>query len=329
MPGALTSPSRGTLRCSREPRHQGFERHSRHLGPSTRLSSDLQWERRLPDQDDNAVNRRAQLTLAGGGSSPLKPAMRLLRIASGAALVLCLVLLAPACAQTDEIQVYTGEINKPGEFSITVHNNYTPIGPTRPAFMGGIVPNHSWRTGIRAGVTPWLELGAYLPLYTITGDERALIDGAKVRALFVSPNAAERTLWYGANFELSYNARHWQEARYALEIRPILGWRFGPVDLLLNPIIDFPFHGGPGALTFAPADRITYNLSQTWALAVEHYADYCDSFANLAPLSRQYHALFGVIDYTSDPLNLEFGIGHGFTAVSESLILKLILTRSF
>jgi len=80
--------------------------------------------------------------------------------------------------------------------------------------------------------------------------------------------------------------------------------------------------GGRGRLTFAPADRITYNLSQTWALAVEHYADY-GSFANLAPLGRQYHALFGVIDYTSDPLNLEFGIGHGFTAVSESLILKL------
>src|SRR6516162_8181240 len=157
------------------------------------------------DQDDNAVNRRAQLTLAAGGSSPLKPAMRLLRIASGAALVVCLVLLAPACAQTDEIQVYTGEINKPGEFSITVHNNYTPIGPTRPAFMGGIVPNHSLN-GVpeyALGVTPWLELDAYLPLYTITGDERALIDGAKVRALFVSPNAAERSFWYGVNFELS------------------------------------------------------------------------------------------------------------------------------
>src|SRR5215471_4481324 len=123
--------------------------------------------------------------------------------------------------------------------------------------MGGVVPNHSLN-GVpeyALGVTPWLELGAYLPLYTITGDERALID-----------------FWYGANFELSYNARHWQEARYALEIRPILGCRFGPVDLLLNPIIDFPFHGGPGALTFAPADRITYNLSQTWALAVENYA---------------------------------------------------------
>jgi hypothetical protein len=151
-----------------------------------------------------------------------------------------LVLLGSAYAQTDEIQVYTGEINKPGEFSITLHYNFTPIGPTQPAFVGGVVPNHSLN-GVpeyALGITPWLELGAYLPLYTITADERALIDGAKVRALFVSPNAAERTFWYGANFELSYNARHWQEARYALEVRPILGWRFGPVDLLPNPIID-------------------------------------------------------------------------------------------
>lgn len=268
--------------------------------------------------------------LAARGSGPLVPAMRLLRIAGGATLVLCLILLAAAHAQTDEIQVYTGEINKPDEFSITLHNNYTAIGPTQLAFLGGIVPNHSLN-GVpeyALGITPWLELGAYLPLYTITGEGRTLIDGTKLRALFVSPNAAERTFWYGVNFELSYNARHWQQARYALEIRPILGWRFGPVDLLLNPIMDLPFHGGPGALTFAPADRVAYNLSKTWALAVEHYADY-GRFANFEAVSRQYHALYGVVDYNSDPFSLEFGIGHGFTAVSEPLILKLILTRSF
>jgi len=256
--------------------------------------------------------------------------MRLLRMAGGATLFLSVLLPAPAYAQTDEIQVYTGEINKPNEFSITLHGNYTPLGPKQPAFIGGVVPNHSLN-GVpeyALGITPWLELGAYQPLYTITGEGQTLIDGAKLRALLVSPNAAKRTFWYGVNFEQSYNARHWQEARYTLEIRPILGWRFGPVDLLLNPIIDFPFHGGPGALTFAPADRIAYNLSQTWALAVEHYADY-GRFANLERFGQQYHALFGVIDYNSDPLSLEFGIGHGFTAVSESLILKLIVTRSF
>ena len=108
----------------------------------------------------------------------------------------------------------------------------------------------------------------------------------------------------------------------------LIGWRIGPVDLLLNPIMDLPFHGGSGALTFAPAERVAYNLSETWALAVEHYADY-GRFADFEPLRRQYHALYGVIDYSRDPFSLEFGIGHGFTAVSEPLILKLILTHSF
>jgi len=255
---------------------------------------------------------------------------RLPRTAVGAALVLWLLLSFAARAQIDEIQVYTGEINKPGEFSITLHNNYTINGPKRPAFIGGIVPDHSLN-GVPEyglGVTPWLELGAYFPLYTVTRDGRMLIDGGKLRALFVLPNAAEQAFWYGVNFEFSYNARHWEEARYAAEVRPILGWRFGPVDLLLNPIIDVPFHGGPVELTFAPAERVAYNLSGIWALAVEHYGGY-GRFANFEPFTQQYHALYGVIDYNRDAFSLEFGIGHGFTAVSEPLILKLILTRSF
>jgi hypothetical protein len=251
-------------------------------------------------------------------------------IAVRAALAFWLLLPSAGRAQVDEIQVYTGEIDKPGQFSITLHDNYTAIGPTQPAFPGGIVPNHSLN-GVpeyALGITPWLELGAYLPIYTLTGGGRPLIDGGKLRALFVLPDAAERAFWYGVNFELGYNARHWEQARYAAEVRPILGWRFGPVDLLLNPIIDLPFHGGPGAASFAPAERVAYNLSQTWALAVEHYSDY-GRLVNFEPAAGQYHALYGVIDYNRDPLSIEFGIGHGFTAVSEPLILKLILTRTF
>lgn len=251
-------------------------------------------------------------------------------IAVRAALALWLLLPSAGRAQVDEIQVYTGEIDKPGQFSITLHDNYTAIGPTQPAFPGGIVPNHSLNGAAEyaLGIKPWLELGAYLPIYTVTGEGRPLIDGGKLRALFVLPDAAERPFWYGVNFELSYNARHWEQARYATEIRPILGWRFGPVDLLLNPIIDLPFHGGPGASSFAPAERVAYNLSVTWALGVEHYSDY-GRFVNFEPAAGQYHALYGVIDYNRDPLSIEFGIGHGFTAVSEPLILKLILTRTF
>src|SRR5882672_7441223 len=132
-----------------------------------------------------------QNSLAPGGwaAAPCVPARRASLVAKGAALIFCLLLPAAGRAQIDEIQVYTGEINDPGQFSITLHNNYTVNGPKRPAFIGGIVPDHSLN-GVPEyglGVTPWLELGAYLPLYTVTRDGRTLVDGGKLRALFVLP----------------------------------------------------------------------------------------------------------------------------------------------
>ena len=37
-------------------------------------------------------------------------------------------------AQTDEIQVYTGEVETPGKANLTIHANYTPSGRTVAEF---------------------------------------------------------------------------------------------------------------------------------------------------------------------------------------------------
>jgi hypothetical protein len=250
----------------------------------------------------------------------------LFNLAAGA---ITLLPAATADAQTDEIQVYDAEINNPGVFSLQLHNNYTPIGRKQPGFEGGIAPNHTLN-GVpewALGVTEWLELGAYVPVYSWTGDRRFLIDGAKLRAEFVVPHAAERSFFYGVNLELGFNARYWEPTRTSGEIRPIIGGRLGPVDLIVNPILDTSFQG-LGSLTFAPASRIAYNFSETWAAALEHYADY-GRLNNFEPLRRQQQLLFAVVDHKSDPLSVEFGIGHGFTAASDPLVLKLILSRDF
>ena len=61
-----------------------------------------------------------------------------------------MLVAAAGHAQTDEIQVYDAEINPPGQFSLQLHNNYTPIGRKEPDFPGGIVPNHTLN-----GVPEW------------------------------------------------------------------------------------------------------------------------------------------------------------------------------
>jgi hypothetical protein len=49
----------------------------------------------------------------------------------------------PACAQTDEIQVYDASIAPQGKFNLTWHNNFTPDGMKTAAFPGGIIPDRS------------------------------------------------------------------------------------------------------------------------------------------------------------------------------------------
>jgi hypothetical protein len=173
-------------------------------------------------------------------------------------------------------------------------------------------------------VTDWLELGAYSPLYSWTGSGHFLIDGAKLRAEFVVPHAQERSFFYGINFELSFNALYWEPTRNSGEIRPIIGVRIGPVDLIANPILDTSFR----SLDFAPAARIACNFSESWAAALEQYPDFGE-LSHFEPLSQQQQTLFAVIDYEADPVSVEFGVGHGFTAASDALVLKMILSHDF
>lgn len=232
-----------------------------------------------------------------------------------------------AAAQTDEIQVYNAQIAAPGVFNLTLHNNYTPAGRKTPAFPGAIVSDGSVN-GVPEwayGVTNWFEAGLYLPLYSLPKDGSAQLDGFKLRALFVEPDAQKHTFFYGVNFEFSFNSKHWDPNPYTQEIRPILGWRFGKVDVIVNPILDNSWKGF-SRLDFAPETRVDYNLSDTWAIAVEEYDDFGE-IRRFEPASRQTHQLFAVVDYTGKAINVESGLGFGLNSASDRLTFKLILSR--
>jgi hypothetical protein len=246
---------------------------------------------------------------------------------SAALAALLMLVGGPAFAQTDEIQVYDASIAAPGVFNLTLHNNYTFDGAKTPAFPGGLVPNHTLN-GVPEwayGVTDWFEAGLYLPLYSVASNSGAQLNGFKLRALFVTPNAADKSFFYGINFEFSYNAKHWDTDRYTSEIRPIVGWRFGKVDLIVNPILDNSWKGF-SALDFAPSTRLAWNFSNAWAVAAEEYADF-GPLKHFYSGDRQSHQLFAVIDYSGAPMDIEAGLGFGLTPASDNLVFKLILSK--
>jgi hypothetical protein len=259
----------------------------------------------------------------------LIPKKRNLPIHNDKATAIALVCLAIASAsgQTDEIQVYDAEISAPGKFNLMLHNNFTPDGRKTPAFPGAIIADKSLN-GVPEwayGVTDWFEQGLYLPLYSISKNRGATLNGLKIRELFVLPDAANHTFFYGINFEFSYNAKHWDESRFTGEIRPIVGLHLHPIDIIFNPILDTSYDGFKN-LDFAPATRVACNISSKWTVAVEEYADF-GPLKRFYSSNKQSHQLYGVVDHNTKFLNIEFGVGFGLTDASDNVTLKLMLSR--
>jgi len=231
-------------------------------------------------------------------------------------------------AQTDEIQVYDASIAPVGVFNLTWHNNFTPDGLKTPAYPGGIIPDHSFNgvTEWAYGVSDWFEAGLYLPLYSVSKNHDVTFNGGKIRMLFVSPHAADRTFFYGCNFEFSYNRAYWDENHFTSEIRPILGVHLHPVDIIVNPILDNSWRGGFGNLDFAPAARIAYNFTPKFALATEEYSD-VGPLRSVLPTYQESHEVWGVFDRNTKLVDIEAGVGFGVTPASDKITLKLILSR--
>ncbi len=250
-------------------------------------------------------------------------------LSAGVVIIIAMAAVPEAAfAQTDEIQVYDGSIAPRGKFNLTLHNNFIPDGLKTPAFPGGLIPDNSFN-GVAEwayGATEWFEAGLYLPLYSISEDRGATINGGKIRLLFTTPHADKRTFVYAVNFEFSYNAKHWDPRQFTSEIRPIFALHLHQVDLIVNPILDNSYVGGLKNLDFAPASRVAYNFPNKWTIAVEEYADIGPLY-DFYPISEQSHQIYGVLDYRGKSFDIEAGVGFGLTAASDKVTLKVMVSH--
>jgi hypothetical protein len=96
-----------------------------------------------------------------------------------------------------------------------------------------------------------LRLAFRLPPYSWIGNRRFLIDGAKLRAEFVVPHAQDRSFFTASISSLaSMPGTGSRPATRARSGRSSAG-RIGPVDLIVNPMLDISFRG-LGSFDFAP-----------------------------------------------------------------------------
>ena len=225
----------------------------------------------------------------------------------------------------DEIQVYTGDIAEVGQFSIQHHFNYAFSGRKEPDFPGGLVPNRALNATpeFAWGVTDWFELGLYMP-WAIDGGGHFLSNAFKLRTLIVTPNADKKNFFYGLNLEYDFPNAPFSQTHFAMEVRPIIGWRNEPWEFIINPIFDLGF-GTLGDIDFVPAARLGRKIAEDFTLALEWYSEFGAPGAFL-PLQQQQQQLFAVVDFNIGPIEVDFGIGYGLTSGSDRWLAKTILT---
>jgi hypothetical protein len=275
------------------------------------------------------VKRAAGMVVATGSmAADTKGWRRYRALGFGLLVAICAAVAAQSARANDEIQVYNAEIADVGQFTVQQHLNYTFLGQKEPAFSGAYPSNRALNgtPEFAYGITEWFELGLYLP-WAVDGEGRFLSNAFKLRTLFVTPHADQKSFFYGINFEYDYTTRPFSPTLFAMEIRPMIGWRNPQWEFIVNPIVDLGF-GHSGDIDFVPAARLARKITGDLQLGVEYYTE-LGRPGSFLPFEQQAHQVFAVADFKAGVIDVDLGVGYGLTSGSDRWVAKTILSYAF
>jgi hypothetical protein len=241
---------------------------------------------------------------------------------------LCLAAGAARAALPDEIQVYTDDINAPGERGLELHINTTPRGTPAPNYPGERITDHGTRITpeFSFGLTPTLEAGLYLPV-VLDSHGRAELAGIKPRLkwLPIRPTDGQPGAFAGTNIEIARVGAQFEEARTVLELRNILGWNDRAWSFAVNPILRRGLAPGyRGAPEFELDLRALRRFDREFSAGLEYYSIFgpVDQFL---PRSEQARMLFAIVEYAPHKRwAIHLGVGHGSGAADPWTIKSIV-----
>lgn len=230
-----------------------------------------------------------------------------------------------------EIQVYEGDINRPGQVGLELHSNFA----ARNGSGAAAVPDSHrlWRNTLEpsVGVLPWWELGAYLQgaLATANGDSSVYFGGFKLRSKFVVPHERTGDFVFGLNIEIGRGGAALGEAVWGSEFRPILAYGRDRLFVAVNPIFGWALSGDRHAAPdFEPAGKVRWDTRRGFALGVEYYAG-LGLISQPLLAHAQEHVAFLAADLLDAGFELNVGLGRGLTSATDRWFLKMILGFGF
>jgi hypothetical protein len=240
-----------------------------------------------------------------------------------------LLACAQAAAAPEEIQVYTNDVNAPGEFGLELHVNYVLEGLRAPAYSGQLPTNHMLQVTpeFSYGFAKNWDAGLYL-LSSRASDGNVYANGAKLRVKYIAP--AEGAIFWGINVEYGRTSKRVTESNANIEIRPIIGWRNDKWLVSFNPIVGVAVTGTVSREpSFSPAVKVARAIKEGIQLGFEHYAD-MGGIHHMPAFNQQEHTFYGVIDIERKGFDLNFGIGRAITGgTADKWVAKMIVGIPF
>lgn len=235
-----------------------------------------------------------------------------------------------AVAAPDEIQVYTDDMDDPGQYGLELHVNYALKGAKEPSFEGEMQSNHRLQVTpeFSYGLTKTLEAGLYLPA-ALSSDGDLYGNGLRLRLKYIAPREPDARFFWGLNGELGYSARRVSESRAALELRPIIGYRDQGWLISFNPIVGTDLSSGvSNAPKFEPALKVARKTAEGVHAGLEYYGEY-GPIHHLLPAAERAHYLYAVVDLESKGYEINFGIGRGMENATDQWVAKAIIGFPF
>jgi hypothetical protein len=235
--------------------------------------------------------------------------------------MLCLVAPRPARA-TDpyEIQVYVGDIDRPGQAGLELHTNVVgDARATSPTLLHATLEPS-------LGVLEWWELGAYLQ-FVMEGTE-GHFGGFKLRSKFIVPSRLTGKLTLGVNLEVGRGTAALGTGSWGTEVRPIVAYARGRWFAAVNPIFGWVLSPAHAAPEIEPCAKLQYDAGHHVGIGLEYYS-------GLGPLTAipawagQQHILFAAADLLDGPFELNAGLGRGLTGASDGWTFKVIVGKAF
>lgn len=244
-------------------------------------------------------------------------------------LTLCaLIACNTVAAAPDEIEVYTDEMSKPGQYGLELHINHSlKVAPNHP---GPMPPQHITQVTPEFfyGLSPTLEAGLYLP---VANDSRGntYLNGLRVRLKYIAPHSHDDDFFWGMNGEIGRATPRTSDSVGVAEIRPIMGYRNPEWLASFNPILNMGLSANVSHIPrFEPSLKLTRSVAEDVSAGAEYYGEY-GPITSFVPANQRSHTLYGVIDMEQRGYDLNFGLGRGYVNATDRWMLKAIATVPF